>query len=158
MPRRRSAPGTCWAIGSVRCYPQPMRTSRRSLCCLFQRTRRQRRGHPRRAVAPCALRNLTSATTHVVTWFAMSKGDRLHLHIRQLHSCGSVRKSMENTHGQVGPRHWCFRRRRRQSLPQSRHPSPWPWPLGQIGIGKTTATQTQTSSGRRQGPIPGARP
>lgn len=93
---------------------------------------------------------------------AMNKGDRLHAHIRQLHRCGSVRKTMANAHDQVVPRHWCFRRRRRrcQSLPQSRHPSPWPWPwpLGQIGIGKTTATQTQTSSGRRQGPIPGARP
>lgn len=55
----------------------------------------------------------------------MSKGDRLHVQIRELRRRGTVRKSMANTHDQTGPQHWCFRRRRRQSLSQSRHPSPW---------------------------------
>ena len=65
--------------------------------------------------------------------FAMGKGDRPHVRIVELHHCGTVRKSMANAHGQVGPRHWCFRRRRRQSLPQSRTRRGVPFPnLSQV--------------------------
>lgn len=145
MPKRRNVPGICWAIDSVRCCLQTTSTRQTSRCCLFQRTRRQRRGHPHRAVAPCVHRSLTSACCDPK--FAVSKSDRLHVHIRELHRCGTVRQSMANAHGQIDPRHWCFLRRRHQSLPQSRHRSPSPWPL--VKIEKAATTQTRAYSRSR---------
>lgn len=90
--------------------------------------------------------------------FAMSKGDRLHVHICELHRFGTVRKSVTNAHGQIGARHWCFRCRPRQSLPQSRHPSFWPWPWPLVNTGKEATVLIKACFGRRQGQIPDSRP